>query len=132
MLSSFNETFIVEDILTRKIVQEFSIGHGNPYHRHSPIKITPNGKYLLAQKGNFEAKNMILSMWKIDTGQYITSFEACKGMIQSIDITGDSRYAVVLAYDPNSVIRVIDLHTGELTLSINPDTRNRRTRRHAI
>jgi WD40 repeat protein len=119
ILSSTDETFIIEDIQARRVVQEFSTGHDNPYHRYTPIKVTPNGRYLLSQKGHDQA---CLAMWDISTGKFVKTFESCKGTIKSIDITADGQYIVVLGYDPDSVvIRVLDFQTEELMLSIDPE-----------
>jgi WD40 repeat protein len=121
VLASTDEAFIVEDFQTGQIVQKFSTGHNNELHRYAPKKVTPNGRYLLSQKGNHLARNEILAMWDIYTGKFVKTFESCLGTIKSIDITADGQHAVILAYDPNSVIRVLDLQTGELILSIDPD-----------
>ncbi len=121
ILSSTDGTFIIEDVQARKIVREFSPGHDNPHHRYTPIKITPNGRYLLSQKGNHFAKNEILAMWDIYTGKFVKAFEASRGTVVSIDITADGQYAVVLGFNPNSVIRVLNLQTEELILSIDPE-----------
>ena len=104
-LSSNDETFIIEDIRTGQIIKRFGSGHENRYHRYSPIKITSDGRYLLAQKGHDgESQNAILSMWDIQTGKLVTSFESCYGIIKAIDITSDNQYAIVYAIDPNYVI----------------------------
>jgi WD40 repeat protein len=121
VLASTDEAFVVEEIQSGQIVQEFSTDHDNEMHRYSPMKVTPNGRYLLSQKGNHWAQNQILAMWDIYTGKSVKTFESCKGKIESIDITADGQYAVVLAYDPDSVIRVLNLQTGELILSIDPE-----------
>lgn len=119
-LSSNDETFVIED-KTGLIIQRFSHGHKNKYHKYSPKIITPDGRYLLAQINEWESQNKILSMWDMQTGDLVTSFESCRGSMQAIDITSDSQYAVVYVFDPSSVIRVINLHTGQLKLEIIPE-----------
>lgn len=118
-LFSTDETFVIKDVRTGQVIREFDLGHDNRYHRFSPAIVTPDGKHLLSQKGNFEFQNMVLAMWAIETGEFVTAFESCKGTIKAIDITGDGRFAVVLAYDPETEIRVLDLRTTDLILRIS-------------
>lgn len=121
-LKSTDEGFVIEDFRTGKVIQQINASHDNKYHRQYPIKGTPDGRYILTQKGNSESKNQILAMWDIHTGNFVRTFDNCKGRIKSIDITADGQYAVVLAYDyPSRIIKVLDIQTGELTLSINPN-----------
>ena len=123
-LSSNDETFVVED-KTGAIVQTFSPGHANKYHKYSSKIITPDGKWLLAQMGCFdfgqEIQNTILSMWDVQTGNLVTSFETCRGTIVAIDVANDNQYAVVYVFDPDPLIRVIDLQTGGLSLELLPE-----------
>ncbi len=128
-LSSNDQTFVIENVGTGQTILRFSAGHNNPHHKFSPIRVTPDGRYLLSQRGCYdiqkERQDIILSMWDMQTGELTTSFESCRGKIKAIDVTADSQYAVVLAYDPNSVIRVVNLQTEELTLEIHPELRHR-------
>lgn len=120
-LASNDDTFVIED-KTGVIVQTFRPGHGNKYHKYSPKIITPDGKWLLAQMGCFdpgqEIQNTILSMWDVQTGHLVTTFETCRGTLVAIDVTNDNQYAVVYVYDPDPLLRVIDLQTGELSLEL--------------
>jgi hypothetical protein len=120
-LKSTDEGFIIENFQTGKIVQKINTVHDNKFHRQYPIKVTPDGRYILSQKGNFDSNNQILAMWDIHTGNFVKTFDDCKGEIKSIDITADGQYAIVLAYNhPDSRIKVLDIQTGEIRLSINP------------
>ena len=123
-LFSNDETFVIEDN-TGMIVQTFGSGHGNRYHKYSPKIITPDGRWLLAQMGCYdhgrEFQNTMLSMWEVQTGKLVTSFETCQGTIQAIDATHDNQFAVVYVFDPNARIRVINLQTGELSLELVPE-----------
>lgn len=120
-LESTDEGFVIEDFQTGEIAQKFSAIHDNKHHRLSPMKVTPNGQYILSQKGNYDSKNQALAIWNLHTGDFVKTFDNCPGTIKSIDITEDGQHAIVLCYNPYSIIRVLDIQTGELILSINPD-----------
>jgi hypothetical protein len=124
-LLSNDETFVIED-KTGRVVQTFAPGHGNKYHNYSPKIITPDGRWLLAQRGSDEhgqgSTNKILSMWEMQTGALVTSFETCRGTIQALDSTSDNQYAVVYVLDPHHLIRVINLQTGALSLELVPES----------
>ncbi len=121
-LKSTGDRFIIRDFQTGKIVQKINAVHDNKFHRQYPIKVTPDRRYVFSQKGNSNSNNQVLAMWDIHTGNFVKTFDNCKGVIKYIDITADGQHIVFLAYNhPSSTIKVLDIQTGELILSITPE-----------
>jgi hypothetical protein len=128
ILESTDEGFIVEEF-DKGIIRKISANHDNKLHRFSPMKVTPDGRYILSQKGDYSFKNgtsinnATLAMWDLKTGNLVKTFENCKSMITSLDITTDGQYAIVLTFDESGayVIKVLEIETGKLMLSINPE-----------
>jgi WD40 repeat protein len=121
VLESNDEGFVVRNFQTGDIVKEFRAIHDNETHRYSPMKVTPDGRYLLSQQGNAWSKNSILAMWDLHAGQLVKTFGNCQAPIRSIDITTDGQCAVVLTGGDKPAIKVLDIETGKLILSINPE-----------
>lgn len=108
-------------------VRTMTPGHDYEHWQSARMKVTPDGCHLLGTMGTYIPRaveqNIRLGMWDIESGQLVREFHICpRGMVLDIDIAGDSRYVVALVYDPVTVIRVFDLHTGNVTLDIIPDT----------
>lgn len=123
-ISSDDQTFLIKDIETNQTIFRFGSGHNNQHHKFAPIKITHDRRYLLSQRGCYDNRkghqDPILGMWDMQTGDLLTSFESCRGAIKAIDVTANSQYVVVLVNNPGSVIKVINLETGNLISEIHP------------
>jgi WD40 repeat protein len=121
LLESTDEGFVIRNSQTGEIVKEFRAAHDNETHRYSPLKITPDGRYILSQQGNAWSKNAVLAMWDLEAGQLVKTFHHCQEPIRSMDITSDSQCVVVLTGGDHPAIKVLDIETGKLILSINPE-----------
>ena len=122
VLESTDEGFVVQDFQAGKIVQKINTVCENERYRHSPMKVTPDKRYILSQtqKGSYRSGNQVLAMWDIYTGSFVKTYDNCQGTIASIDVTTDGQYAIVLTYAPD-MIKVLNLQTGKVTRSIYPD-----------
>lgn len=98
-------------------------GHDYDHWRFARMKVTPDERHLLAPMGTYVPRaaeqNVRLGMWDIASGQLAREFRVCPhGSLTDIDIAGDSQKAVALVSNPETVIRVFDLHTGAIELDI--------------
>ena len=122
-LFATEKSFLIEDTAHRTILLSFSPGHEDKYFKFMPMAVTPNSQYLIAPRGRYGEKGYVtLGKWDILTGQMVGEFEVCSqgNTILDIAITSDSQKAAILAYDPETVIRVINLNTGKLMMEIIP------------
>lgn len=121
LLESTDEGFVVRNFQTGEIVKEFRAIHDNETHRYSPMKVTPDRRYIFSQQGNVWSKNSVLAMWDLHAGQLVKTFDNCQEPVRSIDITTDGQCVVVLTGGDNNAIKVLDIETGKLILSIDPE-----------
>jgi len=118
ILEVTDEGFVVENFQTGEVVQKI---RANDAHRYSPLKITPDGRYILSQLGNYSSNNSALALWDLEASSFVKTFDTCTEPIGSMDITADGQHAVLLTGGENSVIKVLELETGEVILSFSPE-----------
>jgi hypothetical protein len=107
-------------------VRTMNPGHDYEHWQSARMKVTPDGRYLLGTMGTYVPRateqNIRLGLWDIEAGQLLREFRICPyGMILDLDLTGDGQQAVALVYNPETMIRVFDLTTGEVRLEIVPE-----------
>ena len=127
-LSSKHSPVIVEidNLGGSKTILRFGPGPGNTFPLTRADMVTPDRRFFLSQicEGNDpheNAKDTVLGMWNVQTGNLVKTFPVCRGWIQDIDVTSNNRFAVVLLFDQRDIVQVIDLETGEKVLEFYPE-----------